>query len=357
MAGQYVVARRLGSGGMGEVYLAHSLAGDPVAVKVIRTDKLDPETRARFEKEAQIARTIVGTSRVARFLAADPFADRPWLAMEFVPGHTLHDQVAEHGVLMVSLVASLGALLAEGLQAVHDVGLVHRDLKPQNVIMGRYGPVVIDFGLGAFVDASKDSLSSSGMVIGTARCMSPEQASGHPHVTPAADVYGLGVLLLYAATGHYPYDGTGWQAIVAQVASADHQPDLTGLPAGLSTLVPAMLAHEQHRRPTLRQVMKDCAEILTRAGVTAVDARHDLIAASFLASPAQGEEPSPRAEAVLAELAERAAGNTNPLDRPPPIAQESVEEPPTEVPSRRTPASRRVAEGLRRAYSRQIRLF
>src|SRR3982074_1866476 len=173
-----------------------------VAVKLIRGDRLDPITRARFEKEALIARTVVGTNRVARFLDADPYADRPWLAMEYVPGETLAAHVEGPGPLPDTLVASLGALLAEGLEAVHAVGLLHRDIKPQNVIMGEGGPVLTHFGLGGFLAAgAPDTLTQSGMIIGTVRYMPPEQATGHAQVTPAADVYGLGAVLLFAATG------------------------------------------------------------------------------------------------------------------------------------------------------------
>ena len=141
-----------------------------------------------------IARTVIGTSRVARFLDADPLAGRPWLAMEYVAGRMLVACVDEDGVLPVPLVAGLGALLAEGVSAVHAAELLHRDLKPQNVIMGKEALMIIDFGVGAFMDAAKESLSHSGMIIGTVRCMPPEQASRHPKVTPAADVYALGAV-------------------------------------------------------------------------------------------------------------------------------------------------------------------
>lgn len=276
--GQYTVAEELGSGGMGEVYLAYTPGGAPVAVKLIRSDRLDPHTRARFEKEALIARTVIGTNRVARFLDADPFAARPWLAMEYVAGRTLLACVDTDGALPISLLASLGALLAEGLAAVHAAGLVHRDLKPQNVMMGRDGPMIIDFGLGAFMDASQDSLSHSGVVIGTVRCMPPEQAGGRPNVTPAADVYALGAVILYAAARHYPYDGVGWEAVALQVANPAIGPDLSGVPDELRSLIASMLAHEPEDRPTLDAVAGECAELLKSVGVTPIDARLALIA-------------------------------------------------------------------------------
>lgn len=349
---------------MGEVYLGHSPAGDPVAVKLIRSDRLDPVTRARFEKEALIARSITGTNRVARFLDADPFADRPWLAIEFIPGSTLHDHVDAHGPLTAPLVASLGALLAEGLRTVHSVGLLHRDLKPQNVIMGRYGPVVIDFGLGAFLDTPKDTISHSGMIIGTVRCMPPEQAGGHPQVTPAADVYGLGAVLLYAATGHYAYDGGPWQAIVTQVVNPDCSPNLTGLPTELLTLVSAMLAHDPERRPSLERVIADCAQILADAGLSPADARYALIQQSLHHDAAISDNAELPVDAPSVQ-ADAAGRPESPLDRPPaavePDDSPEASTPEPRQPSRpqngRLPASRRVAEELRRQYDRQASLL
>ncbi|MFF6786832.1 protein kinase [Streptomyces sp. NPDC012510] len=317
--GDYTVARRLGSGGMGEVYLAYSPVGSPVAVKVIRSDRLDPVTRQRFEKEALIARTVVGTNRVARFLDADPYADQPWLAMEYVPGRTLLEYMSEHGALSAPLVASLGALLAEGLRAVHAVRLLHRDLKPQNIILSDDGPMIIDFGLGAFMDSAHESLSHSGMIIGTVRCMPPEQARGKPHVTPAADVYALGTVLLYAATSHYPYDGAMWEAIAAQVANPAQGPDLSGVPEELMGLVSSMLAHEPEVRPSLDEVAQACTDILAAAGVSPADARWALVkrTAENPRGPVREEVP----EAVLRLLEERPDDGSeesalSPLDTP-----------------------------------------
>ncbi|UUN30984.1 serine/threonine-protein kinase [Streptomyces sp. FIT100] len=382
--GPYLVERRLGAGGMGEVYLAYSVAGEPVAVKVIRPDRTDPHTRARFEREAAMARTISGTGRVARFIEADPFAEQPWLAMDYVPGRPLSDVVKDQGLLSTPLVASLGALLAEGLAAVHAAGLVHRDLKAQNVILGDFGPVIIDFGLGAFVGASKGSLTQAGVVIGTVRCMPPEQALGELDVTQAADVYGLGTVLLYAATGHYPYDGARWEAVAAQVVNAEIGPDLSGLPAELTSVVSAMLAHKAEDRPSLEDVTRQCADLMRLLGTSPARARRALIQETTpkdhpttvlpqpdtpmldrldslerqlreqSASPAENIPASPSdvesAPDTPAESdVENGVENSSPPVQKPEPGSGSTAEP---TPKRgRPPASRRVADELRKRYA------
>ncbi|WP_163508970.1 serine/threonine-protein kinase [Fodinicola acaciae] len=379
--GRYLVERQLGSGGMGEVYLAYSPAGDPVAVKLIRTDRLDPVTRARFEKEAQIARTIIGTNRVAKFLDADPYADRPWLAMEYIAGDTLLAHVDAHGPLSAPMIASLGALLSEGLAAVHDAKLLHRDIKPQNVIMGEYGPILIDFGLGAFLDAGKESIASSGMIIGTVRCMAPEQATGNSSdVTTAADVYGLGSVLLYAATGHYPYEGLRWEAIVAQVRDPTELPDLHGLPDPLLPIVSSMLAYDPDSRPHLAAVTSECARLLTEFGMSPADARYALLDRTTKGPGAETRNsPSaalPERLGVPAIGLAAAVSIDSPLDRPVQAYEDADDatsvdaliekgaprdvvrgEPEPFAASdsrrRRQPASERVAEELRKKYDVQ----
>jgi serine/threonine protein kinase len=366
--GRYTVVKELGSGGMGEVYLAYTPGGDPVAVKLIRSDKLDPHTRARFEKEALIARTVIGTNRVARFLDADPFTDRPWLAMEYVAGRTLLASTDQDGVLPLPLVASLGMLLAEGLSAVHAAKLLHRDLKPQNVIMGREGPMIIDFGLGAFMDTTKESLSHSGMIIGTVRCMPPEQAGGNPKVTSAADVYALGTVLLYAATRHYPYDGVAWEAVAMQVTNPDIGPNLNGVPDGLKPLISSMLAHTPEARPTLDAMADECRQLLESAGLTPADARLALIArttAGNLPDPAK-ELLTPSFEKLLEDQGKIVDAEESPLDGR--RADSSADEPTAEgehaepvAPSKvaprsrsasgRPPVSKRVADELRAEYA------
>jgi eukaryotic-like serine/threonine-protein kinase len=386
--GKYVVDRHLGSGGMGEVLLAFTQAGEPVAIKLIRPDRLNEQTRARFEQEALKARTVVGTSRVARFLDADPFTARPWLAMEYVDGPTLGQFVDTAGVLPPVLAASMGALLAEGLSAVHAAGLLHRDLKPSNVILGDDGPVIIDFGLAAFADAAS-SLSHSGMVIGTPVAMAPEQAAGQTRVTPAADVYGLGVVLLYAAAGHYPYAAATPDILVARVASDQIPPDLSGLPGALEPLVAAMLAHEPGDRPTAHQVGRLCAEVMAGENVSTAGARRALLAHVAQLTPADERSDvysissslEARIDAEAADLvAQQARGVEvldSPLDGPPgmfehllkkwaesaepaepalvePVAQRvATDASPT---PRRPSAAHRIAKDLREAYAHSAAL-
>ncbi|MCG6495696.1 serine/threonine-protein kinase [Kitasatospora sp. A2-31] len=373
--GPYAVERCLGTGGMGAVYLAYSVAGDPVAVKVIRPDKIDPHSRARFEREAEIARTISGTGRVARFLDADPLAEQPWLAMDYVPGRPLTEVVKDQGPLPAPLVASVGALLAEGLAAVHGVGLLHRDLKASNVILGDFGPVIIDFGLGAFLEASKGSLSQPGTVLGTVRCMPPEQARGETEVTGAADVYGLGTVLLHAATGHAPYDGIRWEAIAVQVVSPDVQPDLAGLPESLAPLVASMLAFEPGDRPTLDQVTRHCADLLRDLGTSPARARHALIQQTRSADGASVAFPQPDAvmldrldalDKLLRELPEVAPRTESesasdeegtpdsgglPAELAPALTSSPVAAQPSAARPGRPPASQRVADELRKRYA------
>ncbi|MGX9920684.1 serine/threonine-protein kinase [Streptomyces sp. NPDC002248] len=378
--GPYLVERRLGAGGMGEVFLAYSVAGEPVAVKVIRPDRTDPHTRARFEREAAIARTISGTGRVARFIDADPFAELPWLAMDYVPGRPLSEVIQERGPLPLPLVASLGALLAEGLAAVHAVDLVHRDLKAQNVILGDFGPVIIDFGLGAFVGASAGSLTQAGAVIGTVRCMPPEQADPDKEVTQAADVYGLGTVLLYAAAGHYPYDSDRWDAVFAQVTNATRGPDLAGLPEGLVPVVSAMLAYEAADRPSLPEVTGACVALMRGLGTSPVRARRDLIRETapvdqhtmVLPQPdspmldrldslerrLREEADTPPAPPADASPSDSTSSGLTPTPVLPGVGAETPSPPqagnhPTGPPRGGRPAaSRRVAEELRQRYAR-----
>ncbi|WP_413752561.1 serine/threonine protein kinase [Streptomyces sp. R-74717] len=274
--GGFALVCRIGAGGMGQVFLGESAAGHQAAVKVIKASVLDEDTRARFLSEVDSMRTVYGPF-VAGFVGADAAAEQPWLAVEYVPGPDLRTYVAGHGPLPLAETASLGALLAEGLGTVHDAGLLHRDLKPQNILLSEYGPKVIDFGLAVLAER-RTMLTATGFVVGSVLCMPPEQARGEHQLERSADVYALGAVLLFAATGRYPYEGPTWQAVALKIEDPATPPDLTGLPPELDGLVTDMLALDPAARPTLPQVIERLVKVIRGLGLTALQAKRRLAA-------------------------------------------------------------------------------
>ncbi|TDD79099.1 serine/threonine protein kinase, partial [Actinomadura darangshiensis] len=244
--GPYRLEARLGAGGMGQVFLGESPGARRVAVKVIRAEHAeDDRFRRRFAREVEAARRV-GGFHTAQVVDADPGAESPWLVTAFIPGPSLREVVAERGPLDAEAVRALAAGLAEGLAAIHACGLVHRDLKPGNVIMAADGPRIIDFGIALATDAT--SLTSHNVVVGTYAYMSPEQVLGDAP-GPPGDVFSLGCVLAYAATGGGPFDATSIPAIVHRVLH--DEPDLAGLPGDLANMIAACLAKDPGRRPTL----------------------------------------------------------------------------------------------------------
>ncbi|MFB7298924.1 serine/threonine-protein kinase [Streptomyces rubiginosohelvolus] len=272
--GGFTLVCRIGSGGMGQVFLGESAAGHQAAVKVIKPSVLDEDTRARFLSEVESLRTVYGPF-VAAFVGADADADRPWLAVEYVPGPDLRTLIAGQGPLPLAETASLGALLAEGLGTVHDAGLLHRDLKPQNILLAPYGPKVIDFGLAVLAER-RTTLTATGFVVGSVLCMPPEQARGEQQLDRSADVYALGAVLLYAVSGHYPYEGPSWQAVALKIEDAATAPDLTGAPPELVPLITDMLAHDVGARPALPEVIERLVRVIREQGLTALQAKRRL---------------------------------------------------------------------------------
>lgn len=244
--GSYQPDGRLGTGGMGQVFLGTSPAGRNVAVKLIRPElAATPRFRERFAREVEAAR-LVGGFHTAQVVDADPEAESPWLVTEFIPGPTLQQVVTENGPLAPDAVLRLGAGLAEGLAAIHTCDLVHRDLKPGNVILADDGPRIIDFGIARAVDAS--SLTGTGTVIGTYACMSPEQIRAD-RAGPASDVFALGSVLAFAATGHSPFDAPDLVEVVQRIL--DQPPVLDGLDGDLHALLTACLAKDPAERPSV----------------------------------------------------------------------------------------------------------
>ncbi|WP_405617613.1 protein kinase domain-containing protein [Streptomyces sp. NBC_00076] len=255
--GDYRIVSRLGAGGMGRVYLGRSPGGRLVAVKVVHAELLRrPEFRSRFRREVQAARLVSGAF-TAPVIDADPDAPLPWLVTSYIAGPSLEQAVAEQGPLGARAVLALAAGLAEALVSIHSVSLVHRDLKPSNVLLAEDGPRVIDFGIVRSVEA--DSITRTGHMAGSPGFMAPEQVSGD-EITPASDVFCLGAVLAFAATGGNPFGGGPTPALLYRVVH--NEPDVGAVAdPTLRALISACLAKDPARRPSPR-------EILTRVGPT-----------------------------------------------------------------------------------------
>lgn len=264
--GAYRLLGRLGAGGMGRVYLGRSAGGRTVAVKVVHPHfALDEQFRARFRREVDAARRI-GAQWTAPVLDADPDAPVPWVATGYVAGPPLSAAVTEHGPLPEHAVRTLGAGLAEALGAVHRQGLIHRDVKPSNVLLALDGPRLIDFGIARAIDATA-SLTSTGVSVGSPGYMAPEQIRGL-EISGAADIFSLGAVLAYAATGAAPFLGDSSAVLLYKVVH--EEPELGDLEGGLRDIIGACLAKDAALRPTpaelARQLAPDGAAVAVAAG-------------------------------------------------------------------------------------------
>lgn len=263
--GPYRLLGRLGAGGMGRVYLARRTAssddgsdtgGETVAVKLVRPELAELDNfRGRFRREVRAARSVDG-HWTAAVLDADTEADIPWVATAYVPGPTLQSVVrSDFGPLPSASAHVLANRMGLALTAIHDARLVHRDLKPSNVLLTVDGPRVIDFGIAHALDASSDStMTPQGVLIGSPEFMSPEQVRGD-RVTPASDVFSLGLVLAYAATGRSPFAGGGSGVHAMLFRIAYEEPELDGIPEALADLVRDCLAKNPQERPSVPDVV------------------------------------------------------------------------------------------------------
>ena len=243
--GGYVVTGRLGAGAMGQVYLGRSAAGRLVAIKMIKAELAEePDFRTRFGQEVAAARRVSGAFTAA-VVAADSEADVPWLATVYVPAPSLSTLVRTCGPLPEHAVRWLAAGCAEALESIHRAGLIHRDVKPSNVLVSPDGPRVIDFGLARA--AERVQLTATRGSVGTPAYMAPEQARDNRQATSASDIYSLGATMLYAAIGRAPYQGETVMDVLVRLAT--EPPDLSALPAGLTELVAACLERDPRARP------------------------------------------------------------------------------------------------------------
>ncbi|MFI1161793.1 PQQ-binding-like beta-propeller repeat protein [Streptomyces sioyaensis] len=251
-AGQYRLEARLGSGGMGVVHLARSSSGLTLAVKVVHAEfAQDPEFRGRFRQEVAAARRVSGAF-TAPVVDADPDAELPWMATLHIPGPSLSDHVKRNGPMVPGEVRQLAAGLAEALRDIHRAGVVHRDLKPGNVLLAADGPKVIDFGISRPSDS--EMRTETGKLIGTPPFMAPEQFQRPREVGPAADVFALGSVLVHAATGRGPFDSESPYLVAYQVVH--DEADLAGVPEELAPLIEGCLAKDPADRPTPDALME-----------------------------------------------------------------------------------------------------
>ncbi|WP_369373825.1 PQQ-binding-like beta-propeller repeat protein [Streptomyces sp. cg36] len=249
--GPYRLVAQLGSGGMGRVYLGHSPGGRKVAIKVIRPEYVqEPAFRERFAREV-IASRAVGGFFTAGVVDADPEGRLPWLATAYIPGPSLQQAVRQGGPFPEATARALGAALVEALTAIHGAALIHRDLKPANVLLAEDGPRVIDFGISRLCEQS--GLTLTGTTIGSPGYMSPEQIQGL-RVEPSSDVFSLGSVLAYAATGTGPFGEASVPALLYRVVN--EQPDLRDVPAGLRDVIAGCLAKRPADRPALPALMQ-----------------------------------------------------------------------------------------------------
>ncbi|GAA0609163.1 hypothetical protein GCM10010394_43830 [Streptomyces crystallinus] len=311
---------------MGTVYLSHTRGGQPVALKVIRREYgQDPDFRRRFEQEVQAARRVQGY-HIVPVVDHDTSGAQPWLATQYVPGLSLHDALASFGPLPLPAVFQLVGCAAQALTAVHAAGVIHRDLKPSNVLLGSGGPYVIDFGIARAADATQ--LTASGGMIGTPQYMSPEHALGE-QLTPATDVFSLGLIAAVAATGRHPYGDGGAITVAAQIANSAHRPpDLSGYPAELRPLLECTLTADPALRITPADLAPLCEQASGRAlrdfsgwlpEAVAAEITRSEQAASAPPKPAPAQPPlPPTAPPAMPRTAPQAPPTAPPVTHTPP---------------------------------------
>src|SRR5689334_9870357 len=301
--GPYRLIRRLGQGGMGVVYLAEGPELQEVALKVLRPHVAhDATARGRLQREASTLQKVSHPG-VAGILDHDLEAERPYLVTRFVPGRPLDEQVEDRGPLTPRKWLPLAGCLAESLQAIHRAGVIHRDLKPGNVMMLNGKPVMIDFGIAQAADDLR--LTQTGLVIGTPGYLAPELIEGEM-VSESADWWGWAATVTFAATGRRPFGKGPFEAVLHRVHTG--QADLEGLDPRLKTLLTAALAPRKEDRPTQAEIMTG----LTRY--------------------AEGRDALPAREAPAADTVQMHPA-TRPMTRVMPVEPSPREPSPTEVAS------------------------
>jgi serine/threonine protein kinase len=338
--GHYRLTARLGSGGMGVVYLGVAWDGSQVAIKVLRPDLAgDQDFRRRFGREVAALVQVKGECTV-RVIEADSQSSRPFVVTEYAEGPSLSEHIDSYGPLSADMLYRLATGLAEALTVIHAAGIMHRDLKPSNIILTNGGPKVIDFGIARRQDTT--AMTQTGMMVGSLGFMAPEQISGQPG--PEADIFAWGLTLSYAASGRPPFGTGNAHAILYRVMYGDA--NIAEMPEPLRSLVTAALAKDPKTRPTARQ-------LLDRLTVTSARPVRGDEAATQVISSRTGQEtglhrrppPAKDANEPNGPLRLEPAPPIPDLPGPePPVAESSPESPPPK-PARtgRVKVSRRMA--------------
>ena len=317
--GPYRLVGRLGQGGMGQVFLGVSPGGRPVAVKAIRPELAsDPQFRTRFGREVASARKVSGVF-TAMVVGADVEGPVAWLATAYVAGPSLAEAVDEQGPLPEASLLMLAGGLAEALSAIHAAGVTHRDLKPSNVLLAEDGPRVIDFGISRAAESTQ--LTQTGLTIGSPGFMSPEQAVG-TEVGPPSDIFSLGTVLAFAATGKGPFGGGTTASLLYRVVH--ETPDLEGVPEAVRPLIERCLVKEPAQRPTADALLA-AVGALQPSGNWLPDSVVGMFAAPAALAPLAGAAPTSVDPAPAAASVAGAPAATS-VDGVP--AQTSVDGPP-----------------------------
>ncbi|GAA1546144.1 hypothetical protein GCM10009678_31030 [Actinomadura kijaniata] len=294
--GQYEIVGRLGAGGQGAVFLGRAPGGQHVAVKLLHAQMAsDPAARARFIREVTAAQKVEAFC-TAKVLDADVHGDQPYVISEFIDGPSLHDVVAHNGPFDAAGLERLAIGTATALAAIHEAGIVHRDFKPNNVMLASDGPRVVDFGIARTVNSQESAVTATGMVVGTPGYLAPEQLTGAP-LTPAVDIFAWGATMVFAATGQSPFEADTLPVIINKILN--DEPDLSRIPAGpVRDLIGRCLSKDAGLRPPAAQLLINLLEAVGAAPSRQADAE-DLLdqgtrIAAQLPMPPAPQRPHPQ---------------------------------------------------------------
>ncbi len=260
--GQYEVVGKLGAGGQGAVYLGRSSAGEHVAIKLLHAQmNTDSSARTRFAREVEAAQKV-SPFCTAQVLDYDLHGQPPYIISEYIDGPPLYDVVLQEGSFRGAALERLAIGTATALAAIHEAGIVHRDFKPNNVLLAADGPRVVDFGIARSVNSDQSSVTATGMVVGTPGYLAPEQLTGEA-LTASVDIFAWGATMVFAATGHSPFEAETLPVIINRILN--EEPDLSRLTGTMRELVAAALDKNPRRRPAAHQLL---LRLLGQVGAT-----------------------------------------------------------------------------------------